>query len=227
MNSDTGSLDSVCFRRNDFKLYVFLMFCIIMYLCFILKKRRDEYKIEYKRSNETFVSDIHGNVNGNAQGNVHGNLQQRIIQLQQDLFACKTAHQTCVGDLRETQSQITPTVQTRQSLNRIYNPLVPPERTYPLGKFNQAANDDYQQMGFIFNNNDRYPLYGRPKYPGRTEKYEYYIIDETRNRLKIPYKSRNDNELYDGDSIRVDILNGDFTVKIYDFDNFRYNPDIL
>ena len=214
MNSDTGSLDSVCFRRNDFNLYVFLMFCIIMYLCFIVKKRRDEYKIEYKneykneykKSNET---------------NLQGNLQQRIIQLQQDLFACKT-----MIDLRETQSQITPIVQTRQSLNRIYNPLVPPERTYPSGKFNQPANNDYQQMGFIFNNNDRYPLYGRPKYPGRTEKYEYYIIDETRNRLKIPYKSRNDNELYDGDSIRVDILNGDFTVKIYDFDNFRYNPDI-
>lgn len=211
MNNDTGSLDSVCFRRNDFNLYVFLMFCIIMYLCFILKKRRDEYKNEYKNPNEK---------------NVQGDLQQQIIRLQQDLFACKTSQQRCVGDLRETQSQITPTVQTRQSLNRIYNPLVPPERTYPSGKFNQAANNDYQQMGFIFNDNDRYPLYGRPKYPGRTEKYEYYIIDETRNRLKIPYKSKNDNELYDGDSIRVDILNGDFTVKIYDFDNFRYNPDI-
>lgn len=210
MNSDTGSLDSVCFRRNDFNLYVFLMFCIIMYLCFILKKRRDEYK----KPNKT-------NVQGNVQGNLQGNLQQQIIRLQQDLFACKT-----MIDLRETQSQITPTVQTRQSLNRIYNPLVPPERTYPSGKFNQAANNDYQQMGFIFNDHDRYPLYGRPKYPGRTEKYEYYIIDETRNRLKIPYKSKNDNELYDGDSIRVDILNGDFTVKIYEFDNFRYNPDI-
>ena len=53
-------------------------------------------------------------------------------------------------------------------------------------------SQNFQQLGFIFNNDERYPLYGRPKYSGRSDRYEYYIIDETRNRLKIPYKSKND-----------------------------------
>ena len=68
---------------------------------------------------------------------------------------------------------------------------------------NAPGTSDFQQIGFIYNNNERLPLYGRPKYPGRTEKYEYYIIDETRNRLKIPYRSKNDNELYKRCSISI------------------------
>lgn len=221
MNSDTNSVSSVCFRRNDFNLYVFLMFIIIMYLCYIVKKIRDErLKIRDERlKKETFISE-------NDKTNENINIKNQIIRLQDELFACKTSHQMCASDLQQTRTQLKPHTSS-VSLNRIYNPLVPPERTYPTGRFNQAPNDDYQQIGFIFNDYDRYPLYGRPKYPGRTDKYEYYIIDETRNRLKIPYKSRNDNEMYDGDNIRVDILKNDFTVKIYEYDNFRYNPNVL
>ena len=36
--SDTisqSTVDSISFRRNDFNLYAFLLFCIIMYLCTI------------------------------------------------------------------------------------------------------------------------------------------------------------------------------------------------
>ena len=43
MNSDTISVDSVCFRRNDFNLYAFLLFCVIMYLCFIVTKCRESF----------------------------------------------------------------------------------------------------------------------------------------------------------------------------------------
>jgi hypothetical protein len=109
---------------------------------------------------------------------------------------------------------------------RIIDPLEGPERTYARGRINIPAYDDYQQIGFLHNNNERYPLYGRPKYSGRTDKYEYYIIDESRNKLKIPIKTTNYNEIYDGDDVKVDILNNMFNAKIYDYDSIRYNPNI-
>jgi hypothetical protein len=114
-------------------------------------------------------------------------------------------------------------------LNRIYNPVIPPERSYPggrLGLHSPNQYNDYQQIGFVYNDQERYPLYGRPKYPRKLDKFEYYIIDETRNHLKIPYKSRGDNEIFDGEQIFIDVLNNTFTVKIYEYDNIRYNPDV-
>lgn len=199
-NTSINSTDTICFPRNDFNLYLFLMFCIVIFLVFVVKKSKEELTIpQLEKTNSLLL--------------------QKINELQRILNNCESKQTQKVGNTSE---------QIRQSsLNRIYNPLVPPERSYPLGRFNQSSNDEYQQIGFIFNNNERYPLYGRPKYPGRTDKYEYYIIDETRNRLKIPYRSKNDNELYDGDTIHIDPLQNDFSVKIYDYDQYRYNPNIL
>lgn len=217
--SDTSTVDSICFRRNDFNLYAFILFCIIMYLCFILKK--------YK---ETFIETTSNNANA---GLKREQLLERVELLQDKLFSCQTSQQQCLGDLQQTkqylqQSQNVPVNNKANiALNRLYNPLSPPERSYPSGRLNTPGTSDFQQIGIVYNNTERLPLFGRPKYPGRTEKYEYYIIDETRNRLKIPFKSKNDNELYDGDTIRVDILNNDYTVKIYEYDQFRYNPDVL
>jgi hypothetical protein len=219
--SDISTVDSICFRRNDFNLYAFILFCIIMYLCFILKK--------YK---ETFIETTSNNANA---GLKREQLLERVELLQDKLFSCQTSQQQCLGDLQQTkqylqQSQNVPVnnkANANIALNRLYNPLSPPERSYPSGRLNTPGTSDFQQIGIVYNNTERLPLFGRPKYPGRTEKYEYYIIDETRNRLKIPFKSKNDNELYDGDTIRVDVLNNDYTVKIYEYDQFRYNPDVL
>lgn len=219
MNSDTISVDSVCFRRNDFNLYAFLLFCVIMYLCFIVTKCR-----------ESFIQNTSDNVNSQLK---REQLLNKIDTLQDELFLCETSKQRCLSDLQEKseyikKSQRVPTnINKNIALDRIYNPLLAPERTYPTGRLNIPGTQDFQQIGFIYSGNERYPLYGRPKYPGKTDKYEYYIIDETRNRLKIPYKSKNDNELYDGDKIHVDILNNDYDVKIYEYDQFRYNPEIF
>lgn len=191
-----SSTDSICFPRNDFNLYLFLMMFIIIFFVFIIKKYKEELSLPQLDRTPLLL--------------------QKINDLQKSLDDCK----------KRGSSSSSSNLQQNPSLNRIYNPLLPPERSYPLGRFNQSSNDEYQQIGFIFNNTERYPLYGRPKYPGRTDKYEYYIIDETRNRLKLPYRSKNDNELYDGDTIHVDVLQNDFTIKIYDYDQFRYNPNL-
>ena len=227
------STDSICFRKNDFNLYAFLLFCIVMYLCFIIRSCRETF-LELRQQPQ-----IQQQAGANDSLD-KATLLSRLNGLQEELFQCKKGKQMCEMDLQDTQNYVRSQADLRAvdkhdlhggshnrlQLERIYNPLVPPERTYPTGRLNAPGTSDFQQIGFIYNNNERLPLYGRPKYPGRTEKYEYYIIDETRNRLKIPYRSKNDNELYDGDTIHVDILNDTFTVKIYDYDQFRYDPRI-
>lgn len=210
MRSDISG--SVCFKRDDFHLYVFLLFFVIIYLLYILKKTNVIEKEAY-----TDV-DLHSNLTKNE-------LVNRINKLQDDLFTCQTSQQKCMIDLQKSQSILTNAssgnITQRTNLNKIYNPLISPSRSYV------SKNDSFQQLGFIFNDSERYPLYGRPKYSGRSDRYEYYIIDETRNRLKIPYKSKNDYELSDGDKIFVDILNNEYNVKIYDYDQFRYDPDVF
>jgi hypothetical protein len=159
-------------------------------------------------------------------------LVKKITTLQDNLFDCQTTKQKCEIDLQQTsrlmQSSVAPQIPAQRNilLNRIYNPLQPPERTYPNGRFYSPSYEEYQQLGFIYNDNDRFPLFGRPKYPGKTDKFEYYIIDETRNRLKIPFRSHNDNELTDGETIHIDVLNQTFNIKIYDYDSVRYNPNL-
>ena len=101
-----------------------------------------------------------------------------------------------------------------------------PTRLYPGGRLDLPRFQEYQLMGFLYNDANRFPLYGRPKYRGKSDKYEYYIIDESRNRLQIPFKSRNDNELYDNDSITIPELNTTLKVKLYEYDSVRYDPTV-
>lgn len=123
-----------------------------------------------------------------------------------------------------------PNVSREQIRNNIYDPLVPPNRLYPGGKLNNINRfDNYQMIGFIApvaSPNMRYPLFGRYKYSGRSDRWEYYIIDESRNRIKIPIKTKNDNELYDGDTTFISELNEEVQITLYKFNDFDYR-DII
>jgi hypothetical protein len=154
-----------------------------------------------------------------------GELQNIVTRLQEQLFQSQKQNQQCESSLQDLQSQYTQVVRAGNR-SKYDDPLTPPQRGYYGGRLRSNSNYDYQQIGFVYSGNERYPLYGRPKYPGRSEKWEYYIIDESRNRLKIPFRSTNDNEMYDGDSINIPTLGDNFTVKIYEFEQFRYNPTI-
>jgi hypothetical protein len=112
-------------------------------------------------------------------------------------------------------------------LNKIYNPLSPPENIYPAGKLFSHGYDGYMQfqmLGYLNCSIGRFPVFGRYKYPGKTDKYEYYTIDDSRGRIKIPFKTKNYNELFDGDNITIDEL-GVCKFKKYENEEFRYNPN--
>ena len=176
--------------------YLMILVCLVIYFIFILIKSREQL------SNVNLYN--HHNMN-------------RIKELQNALYNTALAEQKCQSNLADSRKII----YVSKS-----NSLEGPERMYPGGRLNQNANYDYQQIGFLFNMNERLPLYGRPRYPGRTDKYEYYLVDESRNRIKIPLPTKNYNEIYDGDEINVDVMGQTFTAKLYDYNTLRYNPNL-
>lgn len=205
--------EEVCFTRQDFNTYMYLLLGLVMYIIYILYTTRKESM---------------SNVDLNAHL-TEMQLRERLAQLQDQLYQIQLSEQRCRKELYDSQQLLNQSHLTTQQnvlLNKIYNPLVNPERLYPGGRLNSPAVDNFQMIGFVHQNNERYPLFGRYKFPGKSDKWEYYLIDESRNRLKIPFKSKNDNEIYDGDTIDIPSVGNGFTVKIYDYDQFRYNPDL-
>ena len=94
--------------------------------------------------------------------------------------------------------------------------VAPPVRIYDSG-------NKFQQIGFVYNSVQRFPLFSRNKFPNKSDKKEYYILDEL---IKIPFKSLNDYELYDNDTIVIkELNNNEFKVEVYDIENIKYNPN--
>jgi hypothetical protein len=63
---------------------------------------------------------------------------------------------------------------------------------------------------------------------GKSDKQEYYTINEGRNHVKIPFKTKNYNELFDGDQVNVpELSNNTFSFKKYETENIRYNPNVF
>lgn len=204
--------NKVCIDRSDFNLYLVVFICIIVYLIYLV------YTIYYSSGKKESMTEV--NLNKNLS---HKELLEKLKEIQELLYSTQLEEQKCKIDLQQKDKILSENIKTSDILlNKIYNPLVAPERIYPGGRLNTMKYEDYQLIGYIFQGSERYPLYGRYKYRGRSEKWEYYIIDESKNRLKIPFKSINDNELYDGDTITISELGNTYNVKIYEYENFRY-----
>lgn len=202
-----SSVESVCFSRKDFTTYMYILLILLVYIVYILYSQRECMT----------QIDVGGGLSREE-------LKEKVQQLQNELYQFQLAEQRCRTELVRARSELEGSSQ-QKSINRIFNPLVPPERQYTGTRDNTLST--YQMIGYVYNGNDRYPLFGRYKYPGRTEKWEYYVIDETRNRLKIPFKTVNDNEISDNDTVDIPTLGNGFSAKIYDYEQFRYNPNVL
>ena len=143
-----------------------------------------------------------------------------------------------------------------KNINRLINPLLPPERSspytnpysldispmgtglgLPINISTRGPQVDYSQIGVLTNNdngkNTILPLYGRPTYHG-SSKWLYYTSTDKYNSIKIPinYKNRNCSddtgcdELGEGDSLNVPAYNNTFKVTTYQLDKPRYIPYI-
>jgi len=190
----------ICFNISHL-IFIFFILAVVFFF--------------FKTTSESFASiNLNSHLNSNE-------LQQKVIDLQNQLFNCKIDTQNCQRDLltchasKKSVSQPVVHLSTKTSMDA-------PERDYNM-------NSSFQMIGFLTStaSAERYPLFGRTKYPRRSDKWEYYTIDEGRNRIKIVIKTKGDEELYDGDSITVPELGGVFSVKLYEYSNVRYNPDLM
>jgi hypothetical protein len=138
-----------------------------------------------------------------------------------------------------------------KNMERIINPLLPPERSYqntygvPINIPSRGPNISYQQVGILYkenientdkmpgNNNDSniLPLFGRPTFNG-SNKWNYYTSSDKFQNFKLPIKidgrkcddDLGCNELRDGDMISIPSYNGRFKVEIYNYDKPSYIP---
>lgn len=136
---------------------------------------------------------------------------------------------------------------------RIINPLLPPERSYentygiPINVPSRGFSGGFQQVGALYKNEVTdagkvignspdtviIPIFGRPIYPGGN-KWNYYVTSDKYAMVKMPfmYQGRKSddqygvNEIMDGDIINLPEYNGEFVVKIYQYDKPRYIPFI-
>ena len=141
--------------------------------------------------------------------------------------------------------------EANKNMERIVNPLLPPERSYqntygtPINIPSRGPMQSYQQVGIMYkenientdkqpgNNTDSnvLPLYGRPTFNG-SNKWNYYTASDKFQNFKLPIscdgrKCDDDlgcNELRSGDMLTIPSYNGRFRVEIYGFDKPRYIP---
>lgn len=141
----------------------------------------------------------------------------------------------------------------RKAMERVVNPLLPPERSYeqtygvPINVPTRGLVGGYQQVGMLYkdeiadsekkpgNNTDStvVALYGRPVDTSRN-KWTYYATGDGFQAVKIPvtYKGRKCDsefgceEITSSDEVAIPPYNGKFKAEIYDYDKPRYIPSV-
>jgi hypothetical protein len=219
-------MDRICFERPTFNMYLFILACIVSYLLY------------FKLSEHYQVTKIDPPFGSSATEMPKDKLYDKVLELKDSLHDSQLKEQKCQIQLDTLKNNINVSSQgvsvQPQFLEKIYNPLSGTSPLYPGGSFaNPRGYDGYrqfQQLGYISGgpNGPRYPIMGRYRDAGRSDRFEYYFIDNERGRIKVPFKTKNYNELYDGDNVNIDELGGEFTFKKYeDTDGNRYSPDIF
>lgn len=139
--------------------------------------------------------------------------------------------------------------QADKDVERIINPILPPERSYensyglPINQPSRGPTGAYQQVGFLSqtstsgdangHNNENFilPLMGRPVYFG-SRNWSYYTFSEKYQTVKLELKHKGRKcsgdigceEMYEGDKVHVPPYPGEFTVHLYDYDKPSYIP---
>lgn len=191
----------ICFDKSDFNLYLFLLVIFVIYLMYIIHT-----------NNMIYIKNI-----------------SKIKETQTKETQIKDINTQPIR-VKNIQSEYNQDIKNR-FLDKIVNPLSGTSPMNPQGSFSNPRGFDgyrhFQQLGYISGSNGIYPVMGRYKFSNNTDKYDLYTIDNERGRIKIPFKTKNDY-LYDGDSINIPELGGEFIFKKYeDIDGNRYDPNII
>ena len=120
----------------------------------------------------------------------------------------------------------------------VFDVLSPPEQRVEAQQYPDVSNpnlrlnirtrgepDDYQMVGLLYNKdvNKNYQLFGRRLYPGSYE-LEYYVRGRDSGGLDIKFPVNQKQEIMDNSTLNLPIDDNVYQVKIYNFDQPRYNP---
>lgn len=132
---------------------------------------------------------------------------------------------------------------------RVINPLMPPERSYPY-RINRVGipiniptrgeSGHYQQVGALYmegsSDSDKkiLPLFGKPTYPG-SRQWLYYTGTDNYPSVKLPVENKSRScqgdhgcqEIMEGENVKVTGYNGEFKASIYKLDKPRYLPYVF
>lgn len=191
-------MDRICFDKPTFQMYGFILAFVLLFLIYI---NFSSQSLNLKQENNRDVQ-----------------LFQTILQLKNEI---KEFKQSSVSVSKEPQSTF---------LDKIYNPLSGTSPIYPGRSFGNSGYNafyQFQMLGYLTGPSGQFPVMGRYRDSNRTDKFEYFCLNEGRNRVKINFKTKNYNELFDGDSVNIQELGGELMFKKYeDRDNNRYNSYI-
>lgn len=132
-------------------------------------------------------------------------------------------------------------------VKRVTHPLYPPEKStgpisstpmvnrvpgLPINIKTQGYGGDYQQIGILYKDDTRLPLYGRQTYRGSNQ-WNYYTSTDSNQSIKLPVVNnttkctdeRGCPEINNSDSVNVSSYDSvDFKAEIYSNDGPRYIP---
>lgn len=200
-------MSDICFDRTSFYLFVLAAVCIIVYSLWHI------HYAQLKRLSTRLTSEREYFIAEN---------QQKLLDQEQYLKQM-FAQQMASDEQRFANGE------------RMMNPFVPPVRsdslsymgalkTVPVNLPTRGEYGAFQQFGYLQDPTDTdkaMPLMGRKIH---SNKFEYYTFHHNNTAIKIPVSIRGDQEINDGDTVKISGYTGPFTVKLYDLDYPKYIP---
>ena len=185
----------------------------------------------------------------------------KFLQLSRDINTNNDKLESQINNLKHTNNNLENKLQVynqvaddarfvaNKDMNRVINPLIPPERSYPyrINRVGVPINvptrgypTGYQQVGILkqqttTGESKLLPLYGEQTYPG-SRQWRYYTSSDGFQSVKLPVIHKNKNcqdtygcdEIYEGEQVSVTGYDSaTFSATIYKLDAPRYLPYII
>jgi hypothetical protein len=209
----------ICFDTTTFYTVMIAGFSIIVYVIItIYKEKLEEAKnlIQNFSSSESAPSTVIYQSQPEATGQIMQHMSEQDQSRQMEMGAMAAS------------------IQRLEDLQRMHHPMAPPMRrgdfsysgaspNIPVSIPTRGEYGSFQQMGYLYNQNDNdqaMPLMGRRIH---SNQYEYYTFHHNNPNIKIPIKIQGNKEVMDGENVAVDGYTN-LQAKIYQIDSPRYIP---
>jgi hypothetical protein len=215
-----------CFKVNLFNISIIVIIGLI-FILYYYSYRSLSTKIDLNAERQSNLEQNENMINYNYRKDIYEENRPEIVELLPPQLPPAPEYLPVVNNVNQL------------FLDRIINPLSPPEQTYinpaiPINITTRGEPEPYQQVGFLVNKhnkNNLMPLFGRQTYPG-SNNWNYYTnnIDNIKQPLIINNNNCMDlkgcTEAYCGDHVKLQGNNKRYKVEKYNYSQPKYIPYI-